>query len=152
MMETLRNIVIPVLWGMPGPAFMAVLVALFAEPDYNWEAGLDSFILSALDRIRLQQVLVLCEALLGLFYAMTRLPVQPTTVVQGLKSGSFFFFAFGFPLFILAVLFKANFGKLHELLFVVFVFLAHVVGGAIAGFHVEYFLLRMKPKHGNLGE
>lgn len=153
-MPFIRRTLKAALWGVPGPVVAAILIAVaWAWFCYHSQAPVGSFE-KTLPRMAQCWWVMLAEAICGVafgfLYSLARSRIVLTNgkwgTFSGAVVGAYFWGLPAIPFLMAgetaAILFWIyQWTSFHHALAVLAAFIAHVLGGAIAGFHVEYYLL-----------
>jgi hypothetical protein len=140
------------LWGVPGPVIVGILIPVACE---MWRMPDELSYLSLFNRVAVLWPVPFAEGAIGLIYGLMRRFYtafdgnwRRLEITEGTLIGGFVWFIIGLP-FVALMLFCAILGSMfaHGIDVGLFglitgVYLGHILGGAIAGFHVEYYLLR----------
>ena len=143
-MQPIRRTLIAGLWGVPGPILAALAVAaVFEVFQYQWQRGLEAVVGSLSNNIAYYACIIIGEAVLGFGFGAVRSCDPPSSLRQGVQGGAVIWAAAGVPIILVGLRLVELFPlAIFEVLVpTVAIYLAHVVGGAIAGFHVEFYLL-----------
>jgi hypothetical protein len=140
--------------GAPVPVIIGIVIAVgFGFFDTQRGAGGAAYFLAALENAAKSWPLPLAEGVLGVVYGAVAVfdgEGQAPNLTRGTILGAFFLFMFGFPFIfwswaliaMLGVTFvplRIGDALVERQMFATAAFFAHVLGGAVAGFHVERY-------------
>ncbi len=138
------------LCGVPGPVIAIVLIAIVNDYRYPWHDELVAVVLAMLRRVLDAWPFAIGEAIFGfMFGLMLFFAETPPTYRRGMLLGAVSWFIIGFPFVVIAIHNTWSQNDLIRVFAVLGAYLVHIFGGAIAGFHVEYFLLRGRSNDAN---
>lgn len=133
------------LCGVPGPVIAVVLIAIVNDYRYPWHDELVAVVLAMIRRALDAWPFFIVEAIFGfMFGLMLFFAETPPTIRRGMLLGSVSWFIIGFPFVVITIQNIWSQNDLIRILSVFGAYLVHIFGGAIAGYHVEYFLLRKR--------
>jgi hypothetical protein len=142
-MQRIRTIVMAAICGIPGPAIITALTLVaYGAFGHDWGVGISGFVQVAFAKIQRHFLQVIVESLLGMTYGAMRGFFEPPalSLLRGTILGAFIWLLIGFPFFM--VIHPGSPPPSHAF----GLYCEHVAAGAIAGMHVEYFLLRTRSK------
>jgi hypothetical protein len=140
-MQRIRTIVMAAICGAPGPAIViALTLVAYGGLGGDWRDGFGSQVQVAFGKIQRGVEELTFEIVLGMTYGAVRVFFEPKSLLRGTLIGASIWLLIGFPLFMVTGPGGPSDSHAFGL------YCEHVAAGAIAGLHVEFFLLRTRSK------
>src|SRR5262245_55997628 len=151
-MSLIRRTIVAGMWGVPGPVIASAVGIAVILVCWNGGAGSHEILARALRSARLWCAILAAEAVLGILYGVNRCAFiayddewRSINPAQGAMAGAFVWalvlspFLFMGTLAVCYVLTRGWYGLVGM---IAVALVTHILGGAVAGFHVDFYLTR----------